>query len=1157
MGEQGEVETGLVLRALGPCSLEVGGRPVGIGGPRSRSVLLRLALAGGRMVTADQLVEALWGDEAPDSALSTLYGYLSRLRTALGDAERLRREGPGYVLDLATDEVDIRRFEALVDAAEARRDAPEEALRLVEEAMGLWRGTALVDVGDTEWARPSAVRLEERRLQAHEVRIDALLALGRHAAAVSEIGALVADHPLRERFTAQLMTALYRCGRQADALRAYERARRTLVEDAGLDPSSALSELAAAILAQDPDLLGPGAPGPAAVAPAPGGAATGEVPEGRPRLPPAVRRHAQRPFVGRSDAVAAIRPVWDDVVAGHRCVVVIEGEAGVGKSRLAAHVAAELEDEAMVVLWGRSAEESILPYGPVVEALRTVVEDIPSHLREQVLGRRPQLSGLLPFVEAAGPGMPGEGESDTDGAERYRLFEAVSDLFEFESRPRPIILVLDDLQWADAPTLRMVQHVVQHQRPGRLLVLATVRLPIADNVALETFFGDLQRDRRLHRITLGGLAPAEVGELLAATGHEASPELVDDIVATTHGNPFFVTELAEHGERGSVPDSVRDVIASRLATIGPEASQVLAIAAVAGAGVPFHVLAQTSGLGADAVIEALEAAHAAGLLAEEDVAGTPVFRHALVRQVVAERLSAMRRRRIHLEVAEAYATTGGRDLDVAHHLLEAGSLVPPARAAAAAEAAAREALGVFAYETTVTWATRALALVGNADPATRCRALVSLAGAQRALGDREAARTSAAEATGAARAAGDPGLLAATAEAVVLARAGLGFDFGTASIELRELIAEALHGLTGTEPPPPADGDPIEGGPGLRWLPVEAIARAEARGHHALVATAHVAVRMSIWRVDTLAQRLETDRLAVAAAERSGQSSMLLNALLYLATDLTEAGHVVEAGAVLERLRGLAAQVRQPAYDAFVDFFDAQLALTRGEYARSAELADRGLKVGHLSHGVNAELAWAGQIFIRAWDQGDIGGLIGMLEQAAASAPGTRIFPVARGLALLAAGRPDEVRAELDHLVQHCWLEANRDSLWLATAGLLAEIARELDHVATARTVLDQVLPYRGRVAITGIGRASLGPVDRFVGVAATTLGDDELAVDALRAAVATARLTGAVAHEARALDDLARVLAATAPDEAAEVAARARALATPIGLALGPLSGT
>ncbi|HEX2577690.1 MAG TPA: BTAD domain-containing putative transcriptional regulator, partial [Aquihabitans sp.] len=501
----------LVLRALGPCTLELDGEPRAIGGPRPQAVLLRLALAGGHLVTAERLVADLWGDDAPRSVVTTLQGYLSRLRTALGDPRRLRREGPGYVLDLADDEVDLRRFEALVDRATDEADLVPR-VELLEEALGLWRGSALVDVADTEWAGPSAVRLEERRLEAIECRFDALLDLGRHATVVPEIEQTVSDHPYRERFTAQLMTALYRCGRQADALRALERARRTLLEEVGLDPSPDLMALEAAILAHDPSLRAPSPPPAAAAGPAsplPGTGGRGF--ESVPALPPAVRRQAAQAFVGRAQPLGELRTAWQDVVDGQRGLVLLEGEAGAGKSRLAARFAAELHDEGAVVLWGRSAEESILPYGPVVEALRTALTGAPAEVVQRVVDARPGLRSLRPFlvpaddVEEPGPDASG------DGGDRYRLFEAVSELVHDESRQAPILFVLDDLQWADPPTLRLLQHLLQHQRPGRVLLLATVRtVPVTENPALDALLWEARRDHLLTRIALDGLSHDEV-----------------------------------------------------------------------------------------------------------------------------------------------------------------------------------------------------------------------------------------------------------------------------------------------------------------------------------------------------------------------------------------------------------------------------------------------------------------------------------------------------------------------------------------------------------------------------------------------------------------------------------------------------------------------
>ena len=266
----------------------------------------------------------------------------------------------------------------------------------------------------------------------------------------------------------------------------------------------------------------------------------------------------------------------------------------------------------------------------------------------------------------------------------------------------------------------------------------------------------------------------------------------------------------------------------------------------------------------------------------------------------------------------------------------------------AAIGAGDEALALLAYEDAQAWAQRAVEIAGSSDPHLRCEALLLRSDAERALGDRAVAREAAVEAADEARRAGDPMLLARAAEAMALARSGLGFDFGTEDAGLDRLLLEALKGLPDSEVAhrsrllgaslanAAADGDLSA----LRALRRDALALAEAHGQHSLVATAHLASRMANWKVNLLEERLDADRLAWAAASQSESTHLQMNALLYGVTDLTEAGLVHEAMEWLERLRVRALKVRQPVYDAFVGFMDATRLLLQGEYARSAQLAD-------------------------------------------------------------------------------------------------------------------------------------------------------------------------------------------------------------------------
>jgi DNA-binding SARP family transcriptional activator/streptogramin lyase len=253
------------FRLLGPFEVVVGGQSADLGGAKQRALLAMLAIHANEVISVDALIDGLWGDRMPGSAPNTLQGYVSRLRKALDPDGRNGAEptivfrAPGYVLTARPEQIDSRRFEQLVGEAEGRAtigDATEAASAL-RDALALWRGAALSDFAYEAFAQPEIVRLEELRLKAIEDLIDADLACGRHAGLVPDLEALVAEHPLRERFRAQLMVSLYRCGRQSEALSVYRDARQTFSEQLGVDPTPVLRDLERAILRHDPELQPP------------------------------------------------------------------------------------------------------------------------------------------------------------------------------------------------------------------------------------------------------------------------------------------------------------------------------------------------------------------------------------------------------------------------------------------------------------------------------------------------------------------------------------------------------------------------------------------------------------------------------------------------------------------------------------------------------------------------------------------------------------------------------------------------------------------------------------------------------------------------------------------------------------------------------------
>jgi DNA-binding SARP family transcriptional activator len=247
------------FRILGPLEVVEGGHALTLGGSRQRALLALLLTRPNEVVSTGRLIDELWGARAPKTASNALQYHVSQLRKTLAPSAAIVTQEPGYLIRVGPTELDLLRFERLVE--EAQHELPELASRLLRDALGLWRGPALADLGHESFAQAEILRLEELRLLALERRIEADLALNRHAELVGELELLVREHPLRERLRAQLMLALYRSARQAEALDVYRATRSLLVDELGIEPSPALQELEKAILRQDPELDPPGQTG--------------------------------------------------------------------------------------------------------------------------------------------------------------------------------------------------------------------------------------------------------------------------------------------------------------------------------------------------------------------------------------------------------------------------------------------------------------------------------------------------------------------------------------------------------------------------------------------------------------------------------------------------------------------------------------------------------------------------------------------------------------------------------------------------------------------------------------------------------------------------------------------------------------------------------
>jgi WD40 repeat protein/DNA-binding SARP family transcriptional activator len=490
------------FRVLGPLEVEADGDPVVLGGQKERLLLAQLLARANQVVPVEALVHGLWGEHPPRSAGKTLQSHVVRLRRALepgrargAAGEVLITREPGYLLRVPPGTLDAARFEEL--AAAGRRALADGSVELaasrLREALGLWRGRAFEEFLDADFGAAESDRLAELRLVAVEDRIEADLRLGRHRELVAELEGLVRDHPLRERLWAQLMLALYRAGRQADALLAYQRARSILVEELGIDPGAELRRLHAAVLAQDPWLDLPASAEAAAV---------GELPEGLEPVGPV--------FVGRAAELAWLRAAWTRAAHGRGGVVFLAGTQGIGKTRLAGELAREVHGQGGRVLYGRCTPAPHDPLQPFGQASA----DVAASLQD----------------------LPGPGRSSAAFGQR------LADLLAGRS-DRAVLLVLDDLHLAPPSTLQALAGLATTIAPRRLLVLGAYQ----DEAATAGLAGLVERldPDGAGRRQLGPLGRDEVGQVLALYGSEqAARAAVGAVLERSGGVPLLAHQAA-------------------------------------------------------------------------------------------------------------------------------------------------------------------------------------------------------------------------------------------------------------------------------------------------------------------------------------------------------------------------------------------------------------------------------------------------------------------------------------------------------------------------------------------------------------------------------------------------------------------------------------
>jgi len=890
-----------------------------------------------------------------------------------------------------------------------------------------------------------------------------------------------------------------------------------------------------------------------------------------------------RIFVGRAAELAHLRTRWKEAAAdARRSLVLLGGEPGVGKTRLAAGLAHELHEEGALVLGGRCDEDMGVPYQPFVESLRHYISHTPAPLR---LGRHAsELVRIIPELADLVPNLPDPLRSDPE-TERYRLFEAVTSWLADVSAETPVLLVLDDLQWAAKPTLLLLRHVLLSSEATRSLIVATYRdteLPRGNPFA--EFLSDLPRIEGPERLPVSGIdAAGVVAYLEAGAGHELDARgiaLAEEVWRETQGNCFFVTEVLRHLiESGAVeeqdgrwstttravpiPEEVRDVIARRLARLPDPAGRVLACASVAGLEFDPSVVRAAGGFSEDDVLAGLDAAIAARLVVE--VPG-PVsrnrFAHALVRSTLYDDLSAARRQAMHRHMAEAIEMMQLHHLDdylpvLAHHWTQAGT--DPAKAVGYASRAGQRALDQLAFDEAAVFFGSALDLLGPDDPG-RTELLISLGDAQRRAGE-PAHRETLLEAARRAQAHSDGDALARA----TLANSRIGYTSRVFAVDDEQVAAlEAALAATGEEDVPVrarllatlglelvAPGAASKTMRDRRVsLSDEALALARRIGEPATLAHVLLARFFTINAPSTVAERLANGAELLQLAAWLGDPAMSFLAAWQRSRVLLEAGELRAAATSLDAAQSVVGDLGQPTFRWLAMWARVGHLLLAARLEEAERLLDESFALGSATGQPDAfTVMLVGRVLL-GFEQGRLAEFEPLIAESLKRFPGVTGLNIFLALVHSEEGRPDEARRALAALTASGF-DLPFDTTWLWFLTLASEVVRVVGDTTAAAMLYDLLLPYAAVFSVAG--GATTGCTAYHLGMLATMTGRFADAEEHFAYAATAHDRTDAPAHLGRTRVEWARMrLSRRGPgdiEEAQRLLDQALSAATALGL--------
>jgi DNA-binding SARP family transcriptional activator/energy-coupling factor transporter ATP-binding protein EcfA2 len=849
------------------------------------------------------------------------------------------------------------------------------------------------------------------------------------------------------------------------------------------------------------------------------------------------------PFVAREQERtlldAALKSVRSEM---RRRVVVIAGEPGIGKTTLTAHFARSAHHDGVTVLAGHCDEDLAIPYQPWTEALGHLVRHAPDSLLQAHVGARGgELTRLVPDL-ARRAYCPTPPTRDPE-AERYLLFGAVVDLLERASQETPCVLVLDDLHWADRPTLELLRHMIGAEASLQLLVVMIHRdTDVPDDHPIVETLAALRREPGVERTELGGFDVDALGELLeVSAGHGLDAEglaLRDTLAAETDGNPFFVTEVLRHlDETGAIrqaddggwiasnpqgplglPTSVREVITHRVARLGDHARKILTLAAVIGHEFELDVLAEIAESDETVLLDTVDAATRSALVRPTgDDAERYAFVHALIEHTLSDALSPPRRRRAHAHIADALERRygddpGGRITELAHHYLRAAT--EPDKAIDYASRAGAHALACLAPGEALRWYRQALELLERSaqpDDHRRGALLVGVGDAQRQIGD-ATHRETLLDAAALARRLDDADLLV---RAVIANSRGM-LSSATEPDTDRIAALEAARAATEQEATREralvlatlAAEISFTDRPRMRRLADEAISLAHRLGDDPTLVIVTTRMEAAVRAPDNLMQRCALADEAIAAAERTGDPVLRWYAATMNYTPALESGAIEAFHRRLDVVQLLAHEIGQPHMRYVAAFAQSLREALAGSLDDAEQTAALALEIGANCGQPDAFLVYGLQLIAIRHYQGRLNELMESTERSAAENPGMPAFRPVLADCYREVGRIADARALVAADAAEDFRSLPVDSFWTTALTIYSRVAASACNERAASRLIELLDPWRDQVATTGATVS--GSLAHPLGLVLATTGRLDDAEEAITRAAAVNERLGA-----------------------------------------------